>query len=337
MELALCGAGPVAAVHALAVEQIEWLRLGAVTDADPRAAAELAARAGVRAERAEALPGDADIVLVSGAPVAHALDVVRALQGGAGVLVEQPLAATLDDADRIVEAAEATGGRVGYLANLAFAPLVDALRFELPAIGPLQFLELRALQAPPADRGDDAAWGGGALLRTGASVIALALVLAAPNRLTEVHTRVLEGDEPGGVDTYAEVDLRFGPALTARVVASWRESMSTWDVQASSAFGVLRAELLPHHVLERNGEPLPPPEPAPGPVPALIEFGYVAQLASLAGSLRAGNRPVLDAAFGRQVLEVVCAAARSAATGVEESIPFGGNRHRSPTQLWHAG
>ena len=334
--LALCGAGQVAAVHALAADAIEWLQVTTVASRQHAHAEALAARIGARPSRYDDLPGGADLVLVSTPPATHALEVVRALQGGAGVLVEQPLAATLDDADRIVDAAAATGGRVGYLANLVFAPLVDALRFELPAIGPVQHLEVRALQArPEGSQAHDPAWGGGALLRSGSAVIALALLLAAPHHPTEVHTRTLEADDPGGVDTYAEIDLRFGAAVTARVIASWREAASTWDIQASSAFGVVRAELLPQRSLERNGQPLAVPEPAAGVVPALDEFGYLAQLTSLAGSLRAGAPPILDAAFGRQVLEVVCAAGRSAATGVEERLPFTGSRHLTPHQFWH--
>jgi predicted dehydrogenase len=333
--VALCGAGRVAAVHALAVEATPWLTLRAVASRQPAHARALAESAGAFACTYDALPGDAGIVIVATPPRLHALDTIRALQGGAGVIVEQPVAATLDDADRIVDAAEASQNQVAYAANLAFAPLFESLRFELPDIGAVQHLEVRALQAPP-DRPDayDPDWGGGALLRTGTSVIALAMLLAAPNVLTEVHTRRLEADTDDGVDTHAEVELRFGAAVTANVTASWRQSVATWDVQAASAFGVLRAELLPQRVLERNGEALALPEIRTDVVPTLDEFGYLSQMASLAGSLRAGSAPAIDAAFGRAVLEVVCAAYRSAATGVEEAVPFTGPRHFTPHQLW---
>jgi hypothetical protein len=46
----------------------------------------------------------------------------------------------------------------------------------------------------------------------------------------------------------------------------------------------------------------------------------------------------MDAAFGREVLDVVCAAYASAGRGsVLVSVPFAGSRSRTPLELWRGG
>jgi len=51
------------------------------------------------------------------------------------------------------------------------------------------------------------------------------------------------------------------------------------------------------------------------------------------GTDRTGS--AMDAAFGRKVLDIVCAAYASAGRGgAPEAVPFTGPRDRTPLQLW---
>ena len=135
-------------------------------------------------------------------------------------------------------------------------------------------------------------------------------------------------------DEVAEVVVQFDNGLRAHVVASYRGGDGPqWDAQAASSTGVVRAELLPAPSLEVNGEPVRIVSPT-SDVPALEHYGYRGEWAAFLDDLRSKHRPLMDASFGRMVLDVVCAAYASAHTGRPEASPFSGPRDRTPLQLW---
>ena len=127
----LVGAGMVASHHADALAALPWVRLVGVTDVDRSRAEALVARypdaaafdslgamcdAGVRA------------VHVLTPPATHAKLAIEALARGAHVLVEKPLATDVADCDRLAEAAERHGRRVGVNHSLLLDPWVQRLR-----------------------------------------------------------------------------------------------------------------------------------------------------------------------------------------------------------------
>jgi len=146
---AVVGVGHMGRFHAEKIAglaaQGEAVELVALADRDPQRAAEVAGRLGVPwvVDFRELLPRvDAVIVAV---PTAHHFEVVgAALDAGLDVLVEKPIAATLDEAERILARAR-EGARVvqvGHLewynsAMLAIRGMVGRLRFvEAHRLGP---------------------------------------------------------------------------------------------------------------------------------------------------------------------------------------------------------
>jgi predicted dehydrogenase len=177
------------------------------------------------------------------------------------------------------------------------------------------------------------------LFDLGVHPLAVVLLAAGPAAVVEVRAR-LEGAGDIEVDEHAEVELRFDSGLGARVETSWRAPSPVWDLQAASATGVVRAELIPAVTLEHDGEPVelgPTPE---GVIPELATFGYLRQLevaVEVAHGRAQRRTTAIDAAFGRRVLDVVCAAYASARRGgAAEAVPFDGPRDRTPLQLWRA-
>jgi hypothetical protein len=97
----------------------------------------------------------------------------------------------------------------------------------------------------------------------------------------------------------------------------------------------VRIELVPEPRVELNGDALPLPVSPPNLAsPQLHQLGYLGQLAALGADAAAGRQPKCGPAFGRTVLDVVCAAYASAASGQPEPLPFAGPRDRSPIELW---
>ncbi len=335
--LAFAGAGFVTAIHGLAAEAVPDLRIVHVASRTTRSARRRAAQTGGIACGYDELPGGADVVVVATPPALHRREAERAVGGSAVALVEAPLAATLDDADRLVAAA-AQDGRVGYAENLVHSPAVVEAVAACRRLGSLTHLEVRFAQGRP-DWGDhlEPSWGGGALFDLGVHAIALALLAAAPARVAAVEAQ-LQAGAGLELDDDATLTLAFDSGLRAEVRATWRAPAPTWEAQAASPKGAVRLELVPHPSVEVDGAPVVLPSPPPGLASSqLYHLGYVAQLEALTADIDAGRQPTPGPQLGRHVLDIVCAAYLSARTGREEPVPFTGPRDRTPLQLWRDG
>ena len=276
------------------------------------------------------LPSGADAVVVCTPPDRHAADTLQALRSGAVVLVEKPLAATLAEADAIVDA----GGQVVYAENLAFSPLVVATNQLVGQIGALNFVEIRQLSPRPS-WGEflDPARGGGVLFDLGSHAIALALLLAGADAPVAVQATLSHSPDIE-VDDAAEVFITFASGLRARIETNWTNPDAVWDIQVSSDSGVVRTELMPQPGIEHNGETVDLPALSGVTDPQIEQLGYVEQMRTLGDVVNGAQSPI-DARFGRRVLDVISAAyAAARAPGTSVTLPFVGPRNRTPHQLW---
>jgi predicted dehydrogenase len=129
-------------------------RLAGVFDADPARAAKVGEELGVRVFPAlEELLGEVEAAVVAVPTTEHAAVALAALDRGVHLLIEKPIASTLEEADRIVAAAEAAGVLVatGHVERFN-----AALRACEPYLDVPRFVESHRL-APFAGRGTDVA------------------------------------------------------------------------------------------------------------------------------------------------------------------------------------
>jgi predicted dehydrogenase len=114
-------------------------RLASVTvvDAVPEQAAETARTLGVAVcvSIEEALAGRPDAVVVATPHHSHLPIARAALAAGADVLIEKPLAATLDGIAEFLSEADRLGRRVRVACNMRFHPAIAALRRALRRVG----------------------------------------------------------------------------------------------------------------------------------------------------------------------------------------------------------
>lgn len=329
MRIALAGAGNVSVVHAMASVATGG-SIGVVASRSDARARERAEQTGAKVVGIDELPGDVDAVVVCTPVDRHARIAERVLAAGTPVLIEKPIASTLADADALV----ALEGRVLYGENLAFAPVVRRAIDLAHTIGALQYVEVRTLsQRPSWGEFLDPARGGGVLFDLGAHPIALALLLAGDDEPRRVECTLSSSDDVT-VDDHAVATIEFASGLVARIEASWRSPDLAWDLQASSASGVVRADLLPLVDLEHDGEPVAlPPERSDIDL-RLSRLGFLEEHLELARVIDGGTT-AMDARFGRAVLEVICGAYASAGIGgASTPLPFTGPRDRTPHQLW---
>ena len=118
--IAVVGSGRIGTLRARLAAKHPAVRFLAVSDRDPAQAKKLAELAGADFHSADndaviAHP-DVNAVFVSTPEGEHAAPVCRALELGKAVLVEKPLALSLNDAEAILQTLKTTGGtlRVGY-------------------------------------------------------------------------------------------------------------------------------------------------------------------------------------------------------------------------------
>jgi predicted dehydrogenase len=115
IRVALFGAGTMGRNHARVLQTIEGIRLVAVADADPDAARAAAGTFGIRhaADPFELLDTESLHAVVIATPTTtHTRLAIEALDRGLAVLVEKPLAPTVDEALAIHEKAGETGAPV---------------------------------------------------------------------------------------------------------------------------------------------------------------------------------------------------------------------------------
>ncbi len=109
LRVGVLGAGHFGRFHALKAAGGARIELVGLHDADPARAALVAAEAGCPALGAEALIAAAEAVIVAAPTRFHHALATAALEAGRHVLVEKPIAATLDEADALVALAKARG------------------------------------------------------------------------------------------------------------------------------------------------------------------------------------------------------------------------------------
>ena len=113
---AVVGWGDVAVVHREAIDAIEEAELVGVVDTDPARRGAAEADAGVPAFATIDALVDAvgpDVIHVTTPHDQHVTPALEAIARGVHVLLEKPLAASLDDARRLVEAAPSASVKIG--------------------------------------------------------------------------------------------------------------------------------------------------------------------------------------------------------------------------------
>ena len=151
MPVAVVGCGRMGRLHARVYSEMPQVRLVAVTDTNPAVAAAVAADFGCRhGTRAEEFLGDVRAVTIAAPTAAHADLAELCLGRGVACLVEKPLARTVDEARRVVDASRQSGlpVQVGHIER--FNPAIRAMdrlkvrpRFiEVTRISPMTFRSL---------------------------------------------------------------------------------------------------------------------------------------------------------------------------------------------------
>jgi predicted dehydrogenase len=174
--IAILGCGKVAHLHANAIQNLTNAKLAAVWSRSKKSADEFARQYETRAfESISEMVKTAriDLALICTPHPFHRDPAIEAAQAGANILVEKPLASTLEDADAIIEACKNSGVKLGVISQRRwYAPVmrvkkaIDAGKIGKPVFGTINMLGWRDKNYYDADewRGTWNMEGGGVLV-----------------------------------------------------------------------------------------------------------------------------------------------------------------------------
>ncbi len=174
--IAILGCGKVAHLHAKAIQNLRNARLAGVWSRTPKSAILFAAQYGTTfyAEIKDMVKREKiDLVIVCTPHPFHLQPVLEAAQAGANILVEKPLASTLEDADKIIEACKKAGVKLGVISQRRwYEPVkrvkaaIEAGKIGKPVFGTINMLGWRDKNYYDADewRGTWKMEGGGVLV-----------------------------------------------------------------------------------------------------------------------------------------------------------------------------
>jgi predicted dehydrogenase len=259
--------------------------------------------------------GDLDGIVVCTPNHLHAEIAVAAAGAGKHVLVEKPMARTVDEADRMIEAATAADVLLMPAHNLRFVAPFVAIRGAVAAgrVGSVTSVRAALGHGGPEGWAPAATWfrdadaaGGGALLDLGVHLADLVRAVLGDD-VVEV-TAMLRGGTPGVEDSGVAL-LRFAGGATGSIHASW-EARPGPDHQLTvfGTEGTLHVDgRTPATLFPGDGGDavrLDVADPAPDdPYRAFVR------------AIETGATPPVTAADGRAALAVIRAAYEAAATG----------------------
>ena len=279
-----------------------------------------------------------NVVVIATPPDSHLDYALRSLSAGAHVLCEKPFVSAIEEADRIIAAAKAAGRMVALNHEFREMPIFRALR-DAAAPSDIVFAQVwQLMDLPPwAEPG----WRGEMLQRTlyeaGVHLVDFLMALFAEKPVRVSATTSTCGVREGETDAVALVTLEFSRGRLAHIVQNrlCKGETQYFEVRAETLSASLRASFggrarvsaglhrstKPHvridygvsgmawreignqrHLLGRN-----PKDPGMMATRYLLEKSFAA--------FRDGTEPPASAQRGRDVMEVIAACYRSAATG----------------------
>lgn len=341
LKIALVGCGRIAVRHAelLAGGHIRGATLAAVCDIDPERAKKFGDKHGVPAftdlhELARAHLADAYTVLTPSGM--HAEHVIALAPYGKHIIVEKPMALTLDDADEMIRVCDAAGIKLFVVKQNRFNVPVIKLREALEAgrFGKLVLGTVRVRWCRPQAYYDQDSWRGtwaldGGVLSNQAShhVDLLEWMMGPVESVFAKTTTALVKIE---AEDTAVVVLKFQDGALGVIEATTAARPSDLEGSISILGSTASVEIGGFAVNEmktwRFSQPLPGDDTVMREFsvnpPNVYGFGHQAYYEHVVESIAGNARQLVDGLVGRKSLELISAIYESVETGKEIPLRF---------------
>lgn len=269
-------------------------------------------------------------------PGIHALDiclphfmhekvVLEALQAGKDVLLEKPIAMTVEEADRMIAAAKSAGRQFYVALNQRFYPahrklkeIIASGEYGRPFLALAQLVgdELARMNDPKSWKGSWELAAGGALIDTGTHIIDLMLYWFGRPKAVSCQWGRFVVEPENKADDNVVVTLKYDTMLADVVVSyscptdPWRETKQIYFPQASVHITMAPEDPI---LLGQNRQPLAPIPT--DPMPSWWDGSVVAGLNHFLDCFQGKAKPDYGPEAAREALEIILLAYRSAREG----------------------
>ncbi len=279
----------------------------------------------------------------------HAEATIKAANAGKHIIIEKPLAVTLEEADRMIEACKKNNVKLMYAEELCFAPKYERARqlVKEGAVGDLFMLKQSEKHSGPHSDWfyDVNLAGGGALMDLGCHAMQWfrwMLNNARPVSVYASMSTVYHKERTKGEDN-SIVIVEFENGVTAVAENSWAKHGGMDDKsEIYGTGGVIYADLFMGNSAisySKHGYSYAM-EKADTTIgwsftvfEEVFNQGYPHELKHFVDCVINNKQPLVTGEDGRVVLEMIYAAYASAGSGKKISLPFHANV-KKPIDLW---
>ena len=341
IKVALVGCGRIAKRHSelLGNNQIEGANLVAVCDVVEDKAKTIAEKFNVPyyLDMNEMMSSeDVDLVVVLTESGLHAKHVINLARFGKHIVVEKPMALTLDDADKMIKACDENGCRLFVVKQNRFNLPVTKLReaLEEKRFGDLFLGTVRVRWCRPQSYYDQDEWRGkwsmdGGVLTNQASHH-IDLLEWMMGEVVSVHGRSITAAVDIEAEDTAIVSLKFKngalgliEATTAIRPKDLEGSISILGTKGSVEIGGFAVnEMKEWNFSEEKEEDTEIKERFSVNPPNVYGFGHQAYYEHIVEALKTGNKHLVDGLEGRKSIELINAIYESIETGEEVHLRF---------------
>ncbi|MCE5323280.1 Gfo/Idh/MocA family oxidoreductase [bacterium] len=336
----IIGAGNVAKLHAEAIGAIERCKLIGVTaipfDAAESFAQEYNAKAYQNIDEIASDP-DIDVVTLCTPSGLHAKQAITLLESGKHVIVEKPLAISIEDADKVINTADQMGVKLGVVSQRRYDPAIAAIKSAVDnglfgrlilLNGHVHYYRKPEYYSSSDWRGTWSMDGGGALMNQGIHAVDLIRWIGGPVKSICANARTLHHDievedtlvaslefENGTLGTLQSTTCAY-PGLHVRLEVLG--DAGTAVIEDSDIVYWKTKDEAPCPALSKNSSI---GSGSYNPM-AFSAAGHIAQFKDFINAIDEDRKPAIDGVEGRRAVEIVLGAYASSRTGKPLSLPL---------------
>jgi myo-inositol 2-dehydrogenase / D-chiro-inositol 1-dehydrogenase len=291
---------------------------------------------------------DCEVIDICTPNYAHYEACIKSAKSGRHIIVEKPIALTLEQADEMIETCKAEGKKLMYAEELCFAPKYERVRMlvESGAVGKLYMIKQAEKHSGPHSRWfyeKDLA-GGGVMMDMGCHALAwFRWILGGNPKIKNVYASMATVMHDTECEDNAVTMVEFENGVLAMAEDSWAKHGGMDDrIEVYGDKGVSYADLFRgnsaltyskdgyDYAMEKAGTSQGWTFTA---YEEAFNQGYPQELAHFIECVRKDLTPKVTGEDGRAVLEMIYAAYESAKTGKKVELPFE-PKVSKPIDLW---
>ncbi len=342
LNVAIVGTGNISPMHIKGyLEFPERCKIVALVDIYPEKAADKKKTFDLDVDVYDNISGilgrdDIDLVSIATPPYTHAELAIQAMRAGMNVLVEKPMAASLEECDEMLKVSRETGKLLAQVAQNRFRTSVMALHdiIEQQKIGKVLMAQIDSLWWRGHSYYDlwwRGCWdkeGGGCTLNHAVHHIdMLCWMLGLPEQVTSILANVAHDNAE--VEDLSIAVLRYGNGaigqVTSSVVHHGEEQRVLFQGEKASVQVPWRAHA---SISKNNGFPIQNTEleaalTADFENHAVLPYeGHTAEIEDVLSALENGTKPLITGEDGRKTVELITAIYKAGFSGQTVNLPI---------------